>query len=62
MLTLIRTMWNDETGQGLSEYALIIAVVALGVTAAMIVMREEIVGTFYGASEGMKTTPAGETN
>lgn len=62
MPTVIRKMWTDETGQALPEYALIIAVVAVGVTAAMIVMREEIIGTFRGASEGMKTTPAGQTN
>jgi pilus assembly protein Flp/PilA len=62
MQTLIRRIWADDSGQGLSEYALIIAVVALGVMAALIVMREEIIGTFRGASNGMETTPAGQTN
>lgn len=63
MLTLIRKMWLDESGQGLSEYALIIAAVAVGVTASMIVMREEIIGTFSSASDGMKDPPfAGSSN
>jgi pilus assembly protein Flp/PilA len=31
--------WRDDTGQGLVEYALIIAVIAIGVIVAMLFLR-----------------------
>lgn len=61
MQTLARRMCRDDSGQGLAEYALIIALVAIAVIAALILMRNEIGGTFRGASEGMQTVPTGTT-
>jgi len=34
--------WRDETGQGLVEYALIIAVIAIAVIVAMIFLRGQL--------------------
>ncbi len=38
--------WRDETGQGLVEYALIIAVIAITVIVAMIFLRGQLENQF----------------
>jgi pilus assembly protein Flp/PilA len=35
MITLFKNLWNDESGQGLVEYALILALVAIVVIGAL---------------------------
>jgi pilus assembly protein Flp/PilA len=35
MITLVKKLWNDESGQGLVEYALILALVAIVVIVAL---------------------------
>ena len=42
----LQRFFNDEDGQGLVEYALIIAVIAIAVIVAMIFLREQIVNVF----------------
>jgi pilus assembly protein Flp/PilA len=38
--------WKDESGQGLVEYALIIAIIAIAIIIAMIFMRDRLVNQF----------------
>jgi pilus assembly protein Flp/PilA len=38
--------WHDEQGQGLVEYALIIAVIAIAVIVAMIFLRDQLQNIF----------------
>ncbi|HEX9268599.1 MAG TPA: Flp family type IVb pilin [Candidatus Limnocylindria bacterium] len=40
------TFWRDEQGQGLVEYALIIAVIAIAVIIAMIFLRGQLQNLF----------------
>ena len=40
------SLFRDESGQGLVEYALIIAVIAIAVIVAMIFMRDQITNVF----------------
>ena len=40
------TFLRDESGQGLVEYALIIAVIAIAVIVAMFFMRDQITNVF----------------
>lgn len=42
----MRETWKEDTGQGLVEYALIIAVIAITVIIAMIFMREQLQNMF----------------
>ena len=42
----MRAFLHDEDGQGLVEYALIIAVIAIAVIVAMIFLREQIQNIF----------------
>lgn len=39
-------IWKDEDGQGLVEYALIIAVIAIAVIVAMIFLRDQLSNQF----------------
>jgi pilus assembly protein Flp/PilA len=39
-------IWKDESGQGLVEYALIIAVIAIAIIVAMIFLRDQLSNQF----------------
>ena len=42
----MRAFWRDEDGQGLVEYALIIAVIAITIIVAMIFLRGQLSNQF----------------
>jgi pilus assembly protein Flp/PilA len=46
----MKAFWMDESGQGLTEYALIIALVAVALIGVLIVFRNQIGGVFDRAS------------
>ena len=48
---------DEEQGQGLVEYALIIAIVALGVILAIVFLRNQIRGLFEKAGSELSTQP-----
>ena len=49
---------DEERGQGLVEYALIIAVVALGVIVAIVFLRDQISNLFNKAGSELSTQPS----
>lgn len=51
---------KDENGQGMVEYGLIIAVIAVVIIAAMTVLRGPLEGVFNGAAEQL-ADPAAAT-
>jgi pilus assembly protein Flp/PilA len=57
MARMWQAFWSDETGQGLVEYALIIALVAVGLIAILLVLRNSIGDVFNNASETLKNAP-----
>ena len=42
MKELFKSFWTDESGQGLTEYALIIALVSIALILVLIAFRNEI--------------------
>ena len=48
---------NDDTGQGLVEYALIIALVAVGLIAILLVLRNSIGNVFNNAAVQLNNAP-----
>ena len=42
MLDLFKQFWADESGQALTEYALIIALVSIGLILVLIAFRDEL--------------------
>lgn len=57
MQSLWQAFWSDESGQGLVEYALIIALVAVGLIAILIVLRNSIGDVFNNAAAALNNAP-----
>jgi pilus assembly protein Flp/PilA len=58
MQAVLSAIWSDESGQGLVEYALIIALVAVGLVAILLVLRNSIGNVFNNAAEQLNNAPA----
>lgn len=50
MKAVLRNLWNDESGQGLTEYALLIALVSLGLITLLAAYRNAIGNVFKNAT------------
>jgi pilus assembly protein Flp/PilA len=57
MKSLWQAFWSDDSGQGLVEYALIIALVAVGLIAILVVLRNSIGNVFNNAATQLNNTP-----
>ena len=57
MKSLWQAFWSDESGQGLVEYALIIALVAVGLIAILLVLRNSIGNVFNNAAAQLNNAP-----
>ena len=58
MMSLWQAFWSDESGQGLVEYALIIALVAVGLIAILLVLRNSIGNVFNNAATQLNNAPS----
>jgi pilus assembly protein Flp/PilA len=58
MPSLLQAFWSDETGQGLVEYALIIALVAVGLIAILLILRNSIGDVFNNAAQALENAPS----
>ena len=52
-MTLIRSLWNEERGQGMTEYGLILALLVIGVIAVLVLMGPKLVAIFQNVSNSM---------
>ena len=59
MLAALKSFLNDDSGQGLVEYALIIALVAIGLIAILILFRNAIGNVFNESKNRLNNAPAG---
>jgi pilus assembly protein Flp/PilA len=59
MLTLWNNFLGDESGQGLVEYALIIALVAIGLIAILTLLRNSIGNVFNTSKNSLDAAPSG---
>lgn len=53
---MLKKLLFSEEGQGLTEYALIIALISIAVVAVMITFREQIKTTFGGITGALQST------
>ena len=58
MKALWQAFSRDESGQGLVEYALIIALVAVGLIAILLVLRNSIGNVFNNAATQLNNAPS----
>lgn len=54
MLKALRDLLQDESGQGMTEYALIIGIVAIMLIAALVAFRDQIAAVFDRITNGLK--------
>jgi pilus assembly protein Flp/PilA len=57
LYNLMQRLQSDESGQGLVEYVLIIALIAIGLIAVMTIFRNEIGQTFDTISGTLNNAP-----
>lgn len=56
MKDLLTTLWQDESGQDLAEYALLLALIAVLLVTAIGVLRSAIGGRFNAAASVLNTS------
>lgn len=60
-MELMKTFWNDESGQGLTEYASIVALVSVALILVLVAFRDEL-GRIYNAMRSELNTQIGSIN
>lgn len=53
MKRFIRTLWQDESGQDLAEYALLLGLIAVALVGAIILLRGAIEERFEQAGDAL---------
>ncbi len=59
MQALLKALWTDESGQDTTEYVLLVALIALAVTAGMSVLAQSIDTAFSEAGSLLDTAVGG---
>ncbi len=57
MLATFKTLWADESGQDLVEYALLVALIAIVVIAALTLLGPLIASVFNNIASNLKAVP-----
>lgn len=57
MQDLWKVLWSDDSGQGMVEYALIIALVAIGLIAVLVFMRNRTGDVYQAIADSLKAAP-----
>jgi pilus assembly protein Flp/PilA len=57
MLSLFSRFWHEDAGQGLTEYALILALVSIGLIAVLVIFRDAIGGIFARIAQVLQGAP-----
>lgn len=57
-MSLFARFWYEDSGQGLTEYALVLALVSVGLITVLIVFRDAIGGIFDRIAEVLQGAPA----
>lgn len=56
MKHLLKRLWQEDDGQDLTEYALLVVLIALAATAAMSKLASAISDAFSSVASGLSTT------
>lgn len=59
MIDRLATFWSDESGVAMSEYALILALLSLGLVLAMVIFRDAIGWVFERIGEVLQSKSEG---
>lgn len=53
MLTFLKSLWRDDSGQDLAEYALLLALIALVAIAAITLVGTDVKGVFQDIADAL---------
>ena len=56
MKELLKRLWQDEEGQDLTEYALLLVLISLVAVAAMGILGSEVSNAFSNAAQNLATS------
>ena len=59
MKDVMKRFWSDESGQGLTEYALVLALVSIGLIAVLVLFRDAIGRVFNRVVDVLDSAPEG---
>ena len=54
MLELVKGFWTDQSGQDLSEYALLLVLIAAALVAILVLLREQIKTAFSRVTSALQ--------
>ncbi len=57
MSALLKSFWQEESGQTMTEYALMVALVAVFLIAIVIIFRNSISNVFSTAKDSLNSAP-----
>ena len=57
-MSAIAKFWHDDSGQGLTEYALVLALVSIGLIAVLVIFRDAIGGIFDRIAVVLRGAPS----
>ena len=58
MLSLFARFWHEDSGQGLVEYALILALISIGLIAVLVIFRDAIGAIFDRIAQVLQSAPS----
>ena len=58
MLSLFARFWHEDSGQGLVEYALILALISIGLIAVLVIFRDAIGAIFDRIAQVLQGAPS----
>jgi pilus assembly protein Flp/PilA len=50
---VLRTFWQDDQGQGMVEYALVIVVIAIAIIFMLVIMRDQLSNFFSNVGNNL---------
>ncbi|MHB1125755.1 MAG: Flp family type IVb pilin [Bacillota bacterium] len=56
MLSLAKKLWKEEAGQGMTEYGLILGIIAIAVIAVLTLMKDQLVAVFTNITGELEDT------
>ncbi len=57
MEQFLRTLWQDESGQDMSEYALLIALIGIALVGVLVIFQGAIEDVFQGTADALAEDP-----
>ena len=59
VLSYLKTLMHDEDGASAVEYGLILGLIAVAIVFVLLLMKDNLVGLFEGANEGLTEANGG---